>query len=411
MKILLCHNFYQQTGGEDTAVLALRSLLEEKGHQVIFYTEHSQEVEKFNAFQKIRFFPRTIFSLHSYRRLRQIVARESPEIAHIHNVFPLMSPAVYVALSRSRIPIVQTIHNYRLMCVNGLFLRDGRICELCKSGNFLSGIRFKCYRNSYTLSTLYAATIGSHRSWGTFKRIDRFIALSHFAATKMVESGVADESKISVLENFLPTPLPDYGDSDLTNPYIVYMGRLSHEKGIFTLLEALRALTSLRLKVLGTGPLREAMETYIRAHRLPNVEMLGFINGEEKYQILRGALCCVVPSECYENLPYVALESAAVGTPVVASRIGGLPAIISDEETGLLFTHGNSSELREKIESLVDNPELVRRIGQRARQQAETRYTPGSHYEKLMNIYDDVVRPLRMVTCPQNCDGVPSSND
>ena len=148
---------------------------------------------------------------------------------------------------------------------------------------------------------------------------------------------MADISKISVLENFLLTPLPEYGEADPANRYIVYMGRLSHEKGIFTLFKAMRGLPSLRLKVMGSGPLREAMEEYIRDHRLQNVEMLGFVDGEEKYRILRGALCCVVPSEWYETFGFVVIESAAVGTPVVASRIGGLTGIISDGETGFFF--------------------------------------------------------------------------
>src|SRR5215510_5459841 len=152
MKILLCHNFYQQSGGEDVAVLALKSLLEEKGHRVIFYAEDNRETEKYGTLQKIGFFPRTIFSARTYRRLRRIAAKEKPDIAHVHNVFPLLSPALYVALKRSGISIVQTIHNYRLMCINGLFLRNGRICERCKTGKFFSGFRFKCYRNSYMLS-------------------------------------------------------------------------------------------------------------------------------------------------------------------------------------------------------------------------------------------------------------------
>jgi glycosyltransferase involved in cell wall biosynthesis len=409
MKILLCHNFYQQSGGEDVAVLALKTLLEAKGHRVIFYAEDNRKIEKYGALQKIGFFPRTIFSVRTYRRLRRIAAQEKPDIAHVHNVFPLVSPALYVALKRAGLPVVQTIHNYRLMCINGLFLRDGLICERCKSGQFFSGFRFKCYRNSYTLSGLYALAIGGHRRWGTFNLIDHFIALSQFSAIKIADSGVAEVSKISILENFLPTPLPEYDEADLANPYLVYLGRLAHEKGIFTLLEALCGLTSLRLKVMGVGPLQDAIENYIDDHRLENVEMLGFIDGEEKYRILRRALCCVVPSECYENFPYAVLESAAVGTPVVASRIGGLAAIISDGETGCLFTPGNSAELRGKLELLAGSPELVTRMGRQARQQVETRHTPDAHYEKLMNIYGAVMRPLRMVALSQSRDGVPSS--
>jgi len=404
VKILLCHNFYQQLGGEDVAVLALKALLEEKGHKVIFYAEDNRKIEKYGALQKIGFFPRTIFSLRTYRRLRRIAAKEKPDLAHVHNVFPLLSPALYVALQRAGIPIVQTIHNYRLMCINGLFLRDGCICERCKSGRFFSGFRFKCYRNSYMLSGLYSLTIAAHRRWGTFNRIDRVIALSQFAAMKIAESGVADTSKISVLENFLPTPLPEYGDPDVASPYIVYMGRLSHEKGIFTLLRAMDGLTHLRLKVMGLGPLHDAMENYINDRRLQNVELLGFIEGQEKYRILRGALCCVVPSECYETFGFPVIESAAVGTPVVASRIGALAGIVSDGETGLLFAPGNSAELRAKLELLTASPELVRRMGRQARQQVETGNTGDAHYLTLINIYSDLISVSRMAPLSEDHD-------
>jgi len=391
LKILLCHNFYQQTGGEDVAVMALKELLEQKGHDVIFYSENSREIGKYNAFQKIGFFPRTVFSVRNYRRMQRIAKQERADVAHVHNVFPLISPALYVALKRAGIPIVQTIHNYRLMCINGLFLRDGRICERCKSGNFVSGVRFKCYRNSYTLSSLYAASIGSHRRWGTFKRIERFIALTDFAASKMVESGIAKASKISVLENFLPSPLPEYSETDPREAYAVFMGRLSHEKGIFTLLRAMQGLRNLGLKILGAGPLDQLVKRHIRDQHLDNVESLGFIQGEEKYRILRRALCCVVPSECYENLPYAVLESGAVATPVIASRLGGLAAIISDNQTGLLFTPGDSGELRKQLEFLAATPEVARCIGAQAREQVRARHTADAHYQRLMQIYSEVL--------------------
>jgi glycosyltransferase involved in cell wall biosynthesis len=397
VKILLCHNFYQQSGGEDAAVRDLKDLLESKGHRVIFYAQDNREIEKYKALQKIGFFPRTIFSARTYQQVHRLAAQEKPDIAHVHNVFPLLSPGLYVALKRAGVPVIQTIHNYRLMCINGLFLRDGRVCERCKSGAFFSGFRFKCYRDSYALSGLYALAIGCHRRWGTFDYIDRFVALSQFAAAKIAESGLTDKSKITVLENFLPTPLPEYGNADLVNPYVVYMGRLSQEKGLFTLLNSFRGIQDLRLKIMGSGPLRDAIKIYVHNHQLQNVELLGFIDGQDKYHILRRALCCVVPSECYENFPYAILESAAVGTPVVASRIGALASRVSDEETGLLFSHGDSAELREKLELLAASPELARRMGRQARQQAEKMNTADVYYVALMNLYGDVTQNLRMV--------------
>lgn len=371
--------------------MALKWLLEQKGHHVIFYTEDNLEIARYNARQKMGLFSRALFSHRTYRRLLQIVAREKPDVAHVHNVFPLLSPAVYMALNQADIPIVQTIHNARLMCINGLFLRDGQICERCKDGKFLSGFQFKCYKNSYLLSGLYALTIGGHRRFGTFAKIDRFIALTSCMAEKLIRSGVAEAAKISILGNFLPAPLPDYGTPDLHEPYIVYMGRLSREKGIWTLLNAMRDMTDLRLKVMGTGPVLAEMQAAIQYHRLPNVEMLGFVDGEEKYRILRGALCSVLPSECYENFPLVLLESAAVGTPIVASRIGSLATLISEEKTGLLFTPGDSADLRGKLDLLVARPEQAIHMGRQARRWVEAEHSADAHYETLKKLYQQVI--------------------
>jgi glycosyltransferase involved in cell wall biosynthesis len=392
MKILLCHNFYQQPGGELVAVMALKALLEEKGHDVIFYTQDNLEIEQYNTSQKIGFFPRTLFSQRTYRRLLQIADQEKPDIAHVHNVFPLLSPAVYLALSHSGIPIIQSIHNYRLMCINGLFLRNGNVCERCKKGNFFSGFRYKCYKNSHLLSGLYAITIGSHRRLGTFERIDRFIASTRFVAEKLAESGVAKKSKISVLGNFLPGRLPEYGLPNLQNPYAVYVGRLAQEKGIVTLLHLFRDMANLQLKVIGSGPLLAEMKTYVSRHDLQNIELLGYVNEEVKFATLRRAICCVLPSECYEVFPITVLESAAVGTPIVASRIGSLATLIPEGKTGLLFSPGDSADLREKLKRLVAEPELATYMGQQARLWLETEHTPESHYEELMRIYQQVMR-------------------
>jgi glycosyltransferase involved in cell wall biosynthesis len=235
-------------------------------------------------------------------------------------------------------------------------------------------------------------TIGWHRRLRTFERIDRFIAPTSFAAEKLVESGVSKASKISILGNFLPAPLPDAGASDLREPYIVYMGRLSREKGLFTLLDAMQNITNLCLKVAGVGPVADDIHAYLQDHSLHNVEILGFLAGEEKYRLLRGALCCVVPSECYEVFPLVLLESAAVGTPIVASRIGSLATVILEGQTGLLFTPGDSTDLREILELLVMRPDLALDMGRRARQWVETDHTPEAHYHALLKIYQQVAK-------------------
>jgi len=396
MKVLLCHNTYQETGGEDFAVHALKTLLVDRGHSVFFFNRHSDEIKSYSHWQKLKFFPQTLNSKAVYEDLRSLIKAKQPDVAHVHNVFPLLTPSLYNALADAKIPIVQTIHNYRLMCINSFFLRDGHVCELCKHGNFLPGIVHRCYKDNHLLSALYAATIGYHRQHGTFKRINHVIALTDFAAHKLVESGVFIPDRISVLGNFLFTPLPEIGQADQANPYFIFLGRLSQEKGLFTLLEAARQMTGAGLKIVGTGAMTSMIQDYIRQYNLRHVEMLGYITGAQKYELLRNALGCVIPSVWYENFPITALESAAVGTPVIASNLGSLGALVADQGFGLVFSPQNSNELGQHLNALAANPTKAMELGRQAAQLVRQRYTDESHYQNLLNIYNKVINENRV---------------
>ncbi len=387
MKILLIHNQYQQPGGEQVAVEAQVSLLRERGHKVILYTRDNAEIEHYGLWQKAAFFPETVFSRRTYREIRTLIACECPDVAHVHNVFPLISPSVYRALKDSGVPVVQTVHNFRFLCPNALFYTHGRICERCKHGNTLHAVRWKCYRQSYILSSLYALTIGLHRRAGTFNLIGRFIALTEFTAQKFVESGLTTQDKISVLGNFLPDPLPSPGSFETREPYVVYLGRLSSEKGIDVLLDAVTGLPDLKVKVAGDGPQFGALQAIVRQKGLQQVEFLGRVVGEEKWELLRHATAVVVPSVWYEAFPFVVLESLATGTPVVASNLGSLPYVVEDGKSGLLFQARDSQDLREKLAWLVQHPAEALQMGRYGRQVVERRYSASAHYDALMEIY------------------------
>lgn len=396
MKILLCHNFYQQAGGEDFAVQASKKLLESYGHDVRLFTRHSDEIESYNSWQKLKFLPETVYNPQIYQEVRQLIHELEPDIAHVHNVFPLLSPALYNALSDARVPMVQTIHNYRLMCINSFFLRNGQICEVCKNGNFLPGIIHQCYRDSYLLSTLYAMTMRYHRQRHTFRRINHVIALTEFAATKLIESGCFDAANISVLGNFLSTPLPEAGEPTLKDPYFIFLGRLSSEKGIFTILEAARAFRHVNIKIVGTGPLMAPLQAYITEHNLAHVEMLGYITGEQKYSLLRNALGCIIPSLWYENFPITVLESAAVGTPLIACNIGSLGTLINGKGIGITFTPGESEQLGKILMLLKDDITKTRELGEQAAQWVRQNYTDEIHYKGLLKIYNKVIDENRV---------------
>jgi glycosyltransferase involved in cell wall biosynthesis len=272
-----------------------------------------------------------------------------------------------------------------------LFYIRGQICERCKHGNTLHAVRRKCYRESYLLSALYALVIGLHRRWGTFQAIDRFVALTRFTAQKLLESGLATPDKISVLGNFLPDPLPTPGAFEKREPYLVFLGRISPEKGLEILLEAMAGLPHLRLKILGNGPQAQALQILSRERKLHQVEFLGHVTGVKKWELLQRAWATVVPSICYEGFPLAALESLAVGTPVVAARHGSLPWVIENGKSGLLFNPGVAKDLRAKLAWLANNRETALAMGQYARQVAKSRFTAAAHYNGLMRIYQELL--------------------
>jgi glycosyltransferase involved in cell wall biosynthesis len=391
MKILVVHNHYQQFGGEHTAVEAQTALLRRHGHEVISYTRDNTTIQNYQLLDKVLFFPRTIFSREVYDQITQLVQQERPAVAHVHNVFPLISPAIYRALAAAGVPIVQTVHNFRFLCANSLFYTHDQICELCKSGNMIHAVRLRCYRDSYPLSSLYALSIGLHRRLGTFQLIDRFIALSAFSAQKLVEGEIAPHDKITVLGNFLPDPLPAPGSFEARESYVLYLGRLSREKGIATLIEAMAGVSELSLKILGDGPENESLRALARERDLSNVEFLGHVSGEQKWNLLRQALAVAMPSLWYEHFPFAVLEGMAVGTPVVASRLGSLRDLIEDGRSGLLFRHGNSEDLCVKLSELAEGPQDTLAMGRYARETVERRFTETIHYAGLMRIYAELL--------------------
>lgn len=392
MKILAIHNDYQIQGGETIVFLAEIQLLKNAGHTVIPYVRNNDEIPKYDFFKKLAFFPNAIFSLKSYFELRRLVKNERPDIAHVHNVFPLISPSVYTALHHENVPIVQTVHNFRFLCPNGLFLTHGHLCERCKFGNTLHAVHLKCYRNSILLSLLYAVSIGLHRSLGTFNRIDRFIALTEFAKDKFTEARFTKAEKISVLGNYLQMPLPEPLFTKPVDGYLAYLGRLSEEKSISTLIKAVAGIEGLTLKIAGDGPERNALQEMVKGLKLERVEFVGHISGEDKWNFLRNAIGTVIPSKCYENFPLLILECMAVGTPVIGSNLGGIPHIICDRQNGLIFDHSKPEDLKEKILWLLNHPDKAKGIAQRGLETVEMEYTSQVHYQQLIRIHETLMQ-------------------
>jgi glycosyltransferase involved in cell wall biosynthesis len=387
MRILLVHSAYQQFGGEDSVVKAETELLKQHGHDVRLYSRHNDQIKQFGALEKALFFPQTIYSWKTSSDLDATVSLFKPDLAFIHNVYPLISPAAYHKLYALGIPTVQVLHNFRPFCPNGFYYTQGQICEACKDGDYLSAVTKRCYKESRIFSGLYAATLGFNRMAGMVDKISGFICLTEFFRIKMREAGVPD-SKLFVRPNFVdPPPLNGQKSS---SDYILYMGRLSPEKGCLTLIRAFEQLPDVKLKIVGAGPMEKELRDYVVQKSLRNIEFLGFKSGAEKLEILRNALCLVFPSEWYENFPVTVLEAFMARKPVIASRMGGLPFIVEEGKSGLLFEAGKREELAKKIQHLVNNPEEATRMGAHARTLSETKYGPQQAYSNLMDIFFQV---------------------
>lgn len=379
MKILIVHNSYQHQGGEDTVVEAEAALLRRHGVEVDVYRRHNDELQQMSRAKAAL---SSIWSHESASEAEQRCRKFQPDIIHVHNTFPLISPSLYWMAERLRIPVVQTLHNYRFVCPQAMFLRDGKVCEDCVGKMPWRAIVHKCYRDSAMQSAVSVSMLAAHRAIGTYReRITRFIALSHFSREKFIAGGLP-ANRISVKPNFFVSrDVPQWEERQGG----MFAGRLSFEKGLDVLSGAARLLESCAVKVVGKGPLEQDVKQVFQSN------YLGFRPQGQLIDLLRKALYLVAPSTCYENFPLVVVEAFANGTPVIASRHGSFAELVKDGVTGLLFTPGDAADLATRISWADAHPEEMKRMGQAARKEYETRYTPERNYQLLSEIYRQVL--------------------
>jgi glycosyltransferase involved in cell wall biosynthesis len=377
MKFLLCHNYYQQPGGEDQSFAAEARLLESRGHDVVRLTRHNDAIEQMSG---LGVAARTLWNRQVYAEVRALIRRERPHLMHCTNTFPLISPAVYYAARAEGVPVVQSLRNYRLLCPNAQFLRDGRVCEDCLGRSVpWPGVLHGCYRGCGA-SAVVAALNAGHRLLGTWTRaVDHYFTLTEFARRKFIEGGLSAD-RIAVKPNFID---PDPGLGRGQGGYAVFVGRLSTEKGVETLLAAWRQLRRpVPLKVIGDGPLAELVQAAARADQ--RIEWLGRRSPDDILQQVGEAACLVMPSIWYETFGRTIIEAYSRGTPVVASRLGALAELVEDGRTGLLFRPGDAADLAAAVERVLAEPAGMR---QAARSEYEAKYTAAINYRQLMAIY------------------------
>ncbi len=384
MNILVIHNSYQQPGGEDQVFKLECSLLESYGHRVIRFHEHNDGVKQRNTVELIT---DTIWNRWTYQQLRNLIREAQIDIMHVHNTFPLVSPACYHAAASENIPVVQTLHNYRLLCPSATFYRNGGVCEDCLGKRLpWPSIVHSCYRGSRSATAATAAMLTAHHTLGTWEnKVSAYIALTNFARNKFIEGGLPAE-KIFIKPNFLDID-PGIGSGD--GEFALFLGRLTEEKGVRTLLEAWKSDSLLPIEIIGDGPLANEVEQAAKENEA--IRWRGWQSREQVFEKMKRAKVLILPSTWYESFPVTLVEAFAMGVPVIASRLGSLASLVEQGRTGLHFAPGNGSELAEQVRWAQSHPEQLAAMRQQSRLEFTQKYTGPQNYSELMAIYQRVL--------------------
>lgn len=382
MKILIVHNRYQQRGGEDVVVDLEAAMLKDAGIDVTLREVDNGSIQGMG--RKLASAAMVAYSPWGRAWMRDQIADVCPDIVHVHNSFPRLSPSIYDACRDAGVPVVHTLHNFRIACAAGTFVRDGRACELCLTGSPYQAVAHKCYRGSTLGSLALAGMIDHHRRAGTYaKKVDQFIALTEFARGKFIAAGVPTE-RISVKPNTAPDPGRPDGQSQRHGA--LYVGRLSAEKGVDTLIEAWKGI-GYPLRIAGAGPLRDELA----AHAPKNVTFLGAIDRAAVCAEMARAAFLVVPSTCYEGFPMVIAEAYACGLPVLASRIGSLAELVRPGMTGDVFEPGDAASLATTVRRTIANSDALSELSTIARQTYDDKYSGAVVLNELLAIYQRVL--------------------
>jgi glycosyltransferase involved in cell wall biosynthesis len=382
MRVVQVHNFYRSSApsGEDEVVRTERALLRANDVEVIEFERHNDALDD-GIGGGLRASLTNVWSDSARRDLAGVLDRHRPDVVHFHNTFPQISVAGYAACTDAGIPVIQTLHNFRLFCANGILSRDGKPCEDCILRGPLPGIVHSCYRDSRLATIGMSMSAMIHRPLRTHARlVRRFIALTHFARSKFVAAGLPAE-RIGVRGNSLEQ---DPGIGTGSGGYALFVGRLSAEKGLVTLIEAWRENPGIELRVVGEGPLdAEARE---RAAGLA-VKFLGRQPQSEVARLMKDASMLVIPSIWYEGFPRVLVESLAAGTPVIASRLGSLAELVQDGREGYTFPAGDALALRSMVAKVAQDAGLLRQLRVHARARFEDQFSPQRAFDSLMQEY------------------------
>lgn len=410
MRICIVNTFHYHRGGDSTYAFDLAALLAAHGHQVVhFAMKHPSNLpseferyfvdeidyraisERGGPLAKAGALVRSLYSVQARRRFAALLDATKPDVVHLQNFRRHLTFSILPEARRRGIPVVKTAHDYDVICPNSLLFARGQVCEACRGRHYYRAATVRCKDGqrlgslAVALESYFAALMGYHGM------IDVIVTPSRFTRAKMIEFG-QDPARIRVIPNFLDlagmTPAEGKG-------YAITSGRLSAEKGIGVLLEALRRLPDLRVLIAGDGPCRRDLEAMAVKLGLANAEFLGYVPRDRLVELVGGAAFVVIPSVCPENFPYSVLEAFALGKPVIGSRIGGIPELVRPGVTGLLAEPGDPASLAEAIERLRADPSLGRTLGGAGRKLVETELSPAVHYARISDLYQSLVAGRR----------------
>ncbi|MDP3517051.1 MAG: glycosyltransferase family 4 protein [Pseudohongiella sp.] len=387
----MVHNFYGSgsPSGENIVFEVERNLLEQNGHEIRIFARYSDDIICKGMLGKIEGAISVPWNPFTVRDIKKVIDDFKPDVVHVHNTFPLISPSVFHAVGKKAAKVL-TLHNYRLFCPAAIPMREGRVCTECiDKRSVMPAIEHGCYRKSRIATAPLATSVALHRMLGTWRtKVDAFIALTKFQRDLMTSGGLVSE-KIHIKPNFYPGN-PEIVPFISRSIYVVYVGRLSEEKGVLSLIKAWQmwGSTAPKLKIIGDGPLRNELQSLVGKC---NIEFLGQIPYEETQAQIANAQLLVLPSECFEGFPMVVREAFALGTPVAVSNLGPLPSIVNDGFNGVLFEAGNPHSMISKVRNLMDNCELLANLASGARNSFETLYNEKANHRILIEIYEKAI--------------------
>lgn len=385
-KVLMVHNFYQIGGGEHTVFENEKKLLKDNGHEVIEYTRHNNEIKGVKGKVLIPFI--TIFNFRTYFEIKKIIKKEGIDVMHCHNTFPIISPAAYYAAKSLNIPVVQTIHNFRLLCPNGVFYKNGSICEECLEIGLGKSISNKCYRSSKLGTIVVASMLKFHRVVDTYnKKVDKYITLTDFNKNKLAK--IVNEELITIKPNFVHCDKVDNTKQVNEKKNFIFVGRLDPEKGIKFLLEAWSKIKNEKLIIIGDGPLRGYVKNCV--NEKDNIEYLGTKSHQQVLEMIKNSKAYVFTSEIYEGFPMVIVEAMSQGTPILCPNIGNGMSIVENNKTGLHYRLNDIDDFIDKINYLILDKNNEK-YGKSAKICFEEKYNAKINYKKLNDIYNEVMK-------------------